>query len=175
MKDIDDIRRDNLRLIEEAAGGPAAAAKLVGMSQSKTGRRRGMHKNTARRIEAAVGKPQGWLDKDHSGAHDAEPQENHKESIQQSAMLATYQRADYGTRAVVDALLSSTPPAWLDPLMALAIQGMKQAASQWADSDAKAYADSLQSKSKATAPATERPIERPPEQKILQTRIASSA
>lgn len=145
MKDIDDIRRDNLRLIEEAAGGPAAAAKLVGMSpsqfanlrdgakDSKTGRRRGMHKSTARRIEEAAGKPQGWLDKDHGSAHDAEPQKNHKESIQQSAMLAAYQRADYGTRAVVDALLSSTPPAWLDPLMALAIQGMKQAASQWAD------------------------------------------
>lgn len=92
-----------------------------------------MHKSTARRIEEAAGKPQGWLDKDHSSAHDAELQENHKESIRQSAMLAAYQRADHGTRAVVDALLSSTPPAWLDPLMALAIQGMKQAASQWAD------------------------------------------
>jgi len=67
----------------------------------------------------------------------------------------------------------------------------------WADSDARAYVDSLQSKarnwqetnkkrnalknqreepvSKATAPTTERPIERPLGQKILQTRVASSA
>jgi len=67
----------------------------------------------------------------------------------------------------------------------------------WADSDARAYVDSLQSKardwqetnknrnvmknqrenpvSKAISPTTERPIERPSEQKFLQTRIASSA
>lgn len=145
MKDIDDIRRDNLRLIEEAAGGLAAAAKLVGMSpsqlanlrdgakDSKTGRRRGMHKSTARRIEEAAGKPQGWLDQDHSVPRESASRENHKESIQQSALIAAYHRADAGTRAIIDALLSNSAPDWLDPLMALALQGMKQAASQWAD------------------------------------------
>jgi len=83
--------------------------------------------------------------------------------LMDDAMLAAYQKADYGTRAVVDALLSSTPPAWLDPLMALAIQGMKQAASQWAD------------KARDRQKKTERSIDRPPEKKILQPRIASSA
>lgn len=147
MKDIDDIRRDNLRLIEEAVGGLAAAAKLVGMSpsqfanlrdgakDSKTGKPRGMHKSTARRIEAAAGRPQGWLDINHgeSPASTAGATGSAQENIQQAALVAAYQRADAGTRAVVDALLSSTPPAWLEPMMALALQGMKQAATQWID------------------------------------------
>lgn len=78
MKDIDDIRRDNLRAIEAEAGGPSEAAKLLGMSpaqfsnlregakDSKTGKRRGMRKETARRIEEAAGKPVGWLDLNHA-------------------------------------------------------------------------------------------------------------
>lgn len=77
MKDIDQIRRDNLRDIETEAGGASAAARMLGMSptqfinlrdgakDSKTGRRRGMRKETARRIEANANKPQGWLDIDH--------------------------------------------------------------------------------------------------------------
>ncbi|RQZ76421.1 hypothetical protein DF052_00245 [Burkholderia glumae] len=79
MKDIDEIRRDNLRLIESELGGPAAAAARTGMSHSqftnlrdgakdsKTGRPRGMRKATARKIEESTGKPQGWLDVDHGG------------------------------------------------------------------------------------------------------------
>lgn len=79
MKDIDQVRRDNLRRIEKECGGPAAAAKLLEMSpsqftnlrdgarDSKTGKPRGMRKDTARRIEQAADKPQGWLDIDHSG------------------------------------------------------------------------------------------------------------
>ncbi|MEK6418852.1 MAG: hypothetical protein V4801_04555 [Burkholderia gladioli] len=80
MKDIDEIRRDNLRLIEAELGGPSAAASRTGMSHSqftnlrdgakdsKTGRPRGMRKATARKIEECTGKPQGWLDVDHGGA-----------------------------------------------------------------------------------------------------------
>jgi hypothetical protein len=78
MKDIDAIRRENLRLIETDAGGTTEAATLCGMSpsqfanlrdgakDSKTGKPRGMRKETARRIEAAAGKQPGWLDVDHS-------------------------------------------------------------------------------------------------------------
>lgn len=78
MKDIDEIRRDNLRLIESERGGPSEAAKALGMSaaqfanlrdgakDSKTGKPRGMRKETARRIEEGAGKPSGWLDIDHS-------------------------------------------------------------------------------------------------------------
>jgi len=77
MKDIDEIRRDNLRLIEQERGGPAEAARIVNMSaaqfanlrdgakDSKTGKPRGMRKETARRIEEAAEKPEGWLDQEH--------------------------------------------------------------------------------------------------------------
>ncbi|ATF87058.1 hypothetical protein [Burkholderia gladioli] len=77
MKDIDEIRRDNLKRIESELGGPAAAASRTGMSHSqftnlrdgakdsKTGRPRGMRKATARKIEECTGKPPGWLDVDH--------------------------------------------------------------------------------------------------------------
>lgn len=79
MKDIDEIRRENMRLIEREAGGTTEAATLCGMSpsqfanlrdgakDSKTGKQRGMRKETARRIEASAKKPEGWLDIDHSG------------------------------------------------------------------------------------------------------------
>lgn len=72
MKDIDAIRRDNMRLIEKEAGGTTEAATLCGMSpsqfinlrdgakDSKTGKQRGMRKETARRIEESAKKPAGW-------------------------------------------------------------------------------------------------------------------
>ena len=74
MKDIDVIRRENMMTLESEAGGPTAAAVRLGWSQpqwsnlrsgapdSKTGKPRGMRKETARRIEKAFGKPIGWLD-----------------------------------------------------------------------------------------------------------------
>jgi hypothetical protein len=77
MHDIDDIRRENLKSIESEAGGTTAAATRLGMSvaqfsnlregakDSKTGKPRGMRKETARKIEAAANKPIGWLDQDH--------------------------------------------------------------------------------------------------------------
>ena len=78
MKDIDEIRRNNLKLIESESGSGTAAAQKVGMSlaqfanlrdgakDSKTGKPRGMRKETARKIEAMSGKRPGWLDIDHS-------------------------------------------------------------------------------------------------------------
>lgn len=80
MRDIDQIRRDNMLAIEREIGGATAAAERSGMSQaqwtnlrsgavdSKTGKRRGMRKETARRIEESVGKPPGWLDAEHEDA-----------------------------------------------------------------------------------------------------------
>ena len=82
MNDIDEIRRANLRRLEAECGSPTAAANMLDMSaaqftnlrdgakDSRTGRRRGMRKETARRIELAAGKPPGWLDVEHQ-----EPQE----------------------------------------------------------------------------------------------------
>lgn len=78
MKDIDEIRRENLRRIEMERGGPSEAARAVNMStaqfanlrdgakDSKTGKPRGMRKETARRIEEAAGKSEGWLDQEHT-------------------------------------------------------------------------------------------------------------
>ena len=69
-----------MRALEVEMGGIAAAATKAQMSpsqwgnlregakDSKTGRRRGMRKETARRIEEAFEKPVGWLDTDHLGA-----------------------------------------------------------------------------------------------------------
>lgn len=85
MKDIDAIRRDNMRLIEKEAGGTTEAATLCGMSpsqfinlrdgakDSKTGKQRGMRKETARRIEESAKKPAGWLDVDHASENDGPP------------------------------------------------------------------------------------------------------
>lgn len=74
MHNIDEIRRKAMGVLEKEAGGPVAAAKRADMSHSqwanlragapdsKTGKARGMRKETARKIEAAFGKPEGWLD-----------------------------------------------------------------------------------------------------------------
>ncbi|OZI17950.1 S24 family peptidase [Bordetella genomosp. 7] len=85
MRDIDEIRRANLRRLEAEFMGPAATAKALGMSpaqftnlrdgakDSKTGKPRGMRKETAWRIEDAAGKPRGWLDTVHSDEEAANP------------------------------------------------------------------------------------------------------
>lgn len=74
MHDIDEIRRKAMEMLEQEVGGPVAAAVRAGMSysqwanlrsgaqDSKTGKPRGMRKETARKIEAAFGKAEGWLD-----------------------------------------------------------------------------------------------------------------
>lgn len=78
MKDIDEIRRENIALIETKFPSPKALADKVGMSlaqyvnlrdgakDSKTGKRRGMRKETARKFEEAGGKHEGWMNIDHS-------------------------------------------------------------------------------------------------------------
>lgn len=76
--DIDEIRRANIRQLEQIAGSKTAAADRVGMTyaqylnyrngarEQKTGKTRGMRKETAWRFEDAFGKPRGWLDTNHS-------------------------------------------------------------------------------------------------------------
>lgn len=75
--DIDDIRRANIRILERSAGAPKIAAEKVGMTYSqyvnyrdgaketKTGKIRGMRKETAQRFEDAFGMPRGWMDQPH--------------------------------------------------------------------------------------------------------------
>lgn len=75
--DIDEIRRANIKTLEKQAGSITAAAERVGMTyaqflnyrngakEAKTGKMRGMRKETAQRFEVAFGKPRGWLDTNH--------------------------------------------------------------------------------------------------------------
>lgn len=76
--DIDELRRTNICALEKEAGSPKKAAELVDMTyvqylnyrngakETKTGKVRGMRKETAWRFEDAFNKPRGWLDQDHS-------------------------------------------------------------------------------------------------------------
>jgi hypothetical protein len=73
--DIDEIRRTNLRTIEGKLGpafykaadmSPAQFYNLRdGAKDSKTGKRRGMRKETAWKLEDAAGLPRGYLDVPH--------------------------------------------------------------------------------------------------------------
>ncbi|AOR64834.1 hypothetical protein [Pectobacterium wasabiae] len=137
MKDIDEIRRENMRLLEVELGGPAEAASRVGMSpaqftnlkkgakDSKTGKRRGMRKGTARRLEEAAGKPVGWLDIDHSS-----PTPNEQSlGVDINELFA---HALPEQQAVVRYILRHS----------------NDKIPEWVDSDARAYADSLESKAR---------------------------
>jgi hypothetical protein len=78
MKDIDEIRRTNILILEKEAGGATQLAARVGMElaqylnlrdgakDSKTGKRRGMKKETAWRFDDAGHRHRGWLNEDHS-------------------------------------------------------------------------------------------------------------
>lgn len=78
MKDIDQIRRENIALLEREFSSATALAAAVdmqlaqylnlrdGAKDSKTGKPRGMRKDTAARFEKAGNKYPGWLNIDHS-------------------------------------------------------------------------------------------------------------
>ena len=71
--DIDEIRRINIRALEAEHGAPTLAKRAEmslsqfynlrdGAKDSRTGKPRGMRKETAWKIEEAAGKPRGYLD-----------------------------------------------------------------------------------------------------------------
>lgn len=78
MKTIDEIRRDNLliaikRMRTASALADAADVSSAYLSQiktrakeSSTGKPKGMGDDVARKIEAALGEREGWMDQDHS-------------------------------------------------------------------------------------------------------------
>ena len=84
--DIDEIRRTNLRALESKMGA-SAICKLTEMSptqfynlrngakDSKTGKRRGMRKETAWKFEDAVGLSRGYLDTLHDEQAEDQPKE----------------------------------------------------------------------------------------------------
>lgn len=77
---IDLIRRQNLKTLSSESGGIGKLAERLGkdpsqVSQwinasldSRTGRPRGIRSRTCRDIEAVLGKPEGWMDVDHSAS-----------------------------------------------------------------------------------------------------------
>jgi hypothetical protein len=78
MKPVDEIRRANLLLLIEEAGTASRLGVLTdtppsyisqvsrGVQNSKGKGARVMGTDVARRIEAKMGKPRGWMDADHS-------------------------------------------------------------------------------------------------------------
>ncbi|WJF91977.1 hypothetical protein QS306_14490 [Paraburkholderia bonniea] len=138
MKDIDEVRRDNMRAIEKERGGPTEAANAAEMSlaqfanlrdgakDSKTGKRRGMRKATARRIEEKCGKPHGWLDIDHENFP------SHKKEPGETVAWSAYSKADEPTKILVDAILGvGQVPPWLDGTARGFIEMMKASARMW--------------------------------------------
>lgn len=67
-----EIRRENARLLAHEVGQPADLARRLGMSDSQMGQLigrnpvRNIGPRMARRLEEACGKPEGWLDVEHS-------------------------------------------------------------------------------------------------------------
>jgi hypothetical protein len=119
--DIDDIRRFNICALEKEAGTPKLAADRAGMSyaqylnyrngakEAKTGKVRGMRKETAWRFEDAFMKPRGWLDKDRTSnriqsdsapVYAARPQHS-RPLVRKVAELAE-QIDDIGLRNLID-------------------------------------------------------------------------
>jgi len=76
MKDIDQIRRENLISESVKLGGDSELARALGgvdknqiyqwLRAPAGPQRRNMRKTTARAVEKKLGLEQGWLDKDHS-------------------------------------------------------------------------------------------------------------
>ena len=83
--DIDEIRRANLKALEREVGKPKQMAEAAGMSYAqyvnyrdgafdkRSGKKRGMRKETAWRFEDACKKPRGWLDQVHLDGESALP------------------------------------------------------------------------------------------------------
>lgn len=118
--DIDDIRRTNIRTLEKQAGSITTAAEQVGMTyaqflnyrngakESKTGKIRGMRKETAQRFEDAFGKPRGWLDTNHDSDHKLESlpgayvvKKNHDRKLVQTVCELAEQISDDGLRELI--------------------------------------------------------------------------
>ena len=79
VKPVDQIRRENLEALIKEAGSAARLSALTGVpqpyiSQVRRGvaysadntKQRVMGNTVARRLEKAMGKPQGWMDADHA-------------------------------------------------------------------------------------------------------------
>lgn len=83
MKKSSEIRRENLAIAIKRAGNAAKLATLAsasaaylsqvkaGTPESKTGKPKAMGDDLARRIEAAIGEQEGWMDVEHQSGPSA--------------------------------------------------------------------------------------------------------
>lgn len=134
IMDIDEIRRTNLRALEAIAGSPKDVAEGVGMTYAqyvnlrdgakdgRSGKPRGMRKETAWRFEDAFGKARGWLDTNHSLPEDKQaaepvahyrPQRRHVRPLVQTLCELAEQVNDNGLRELIGfaRCLTGTHPA----------------------------------------------------------------
>lgn len=123
--DIDEIRRANLARLEEEAGSISAIAARVDMTYSqylnlrngaldkRSGKRRGMRKETAWRFEDKFDKPRGWLDQDHSGNTPPIAPADRSFLYQVQEAVARYEIPDSAKQTVLT-LLKAFPPRAAD-------------------------------------------------------------
>lgn len=90
MKTIDDIRYENLLQLIADAGGDEKLAELYGCNvayirnmklrsiDSETGKPKSIGKNTARKLETCMNRPNGWMDTSHSSIE--APADTYKEN-----------------------------------------------------------------------------------------------
>lgn len=121
MKLIDDIRAENLASLVQECGSLKVLAERLGKSESQvsqwinrsinsgTGKPRTMRSTTARAVEVACGKPEGWLDVERDVSHapaqksadlslseDADPAARHAESMRSYGLhpIAVWEHPD---------------------------------------------------------------------------------
>lgn len=112
MRSIDDIRRHNITLLERSFGTLKSLADVLERSESQvsqwkngaansgTGKPRGMRSDSARYIEQKTGKPEGWMDADHSMQDPVIADDHHKTSGSAAGQAL----------ATLDTLLDKLPP-----------------------------------------------------------------
>lgn len=87
MRTTSEIRRANLELLVEEAGGPVALANRCDVNsnyisqirtgvKSSSGKPRGVGPKLARQLEAGMGKDSAWMDQDHQDEASAEVRES---------------------------------------------------------------------------------------------------
>lgn len=113
MKLIDDLRRENLTKLRLEFGGLKVLSEklerddsqvsqwILGSKNSGTGKPRGMRSDTARYIELKCGKPEGWLDHDHTDST-ASPTQTAQppQEYQQNKALELVQQAQPATNSI---------------------------------------------------------------------------
>ena len=158
----DEIRRDNLKILVSETGGVARLADRLGISSSqvsqwknaspdsKTGKPRAMQDDSARKLEAACGKPRGWMDQQHSSdIADPTAYPTCKEGLSPSMNV---QRAEDSAKSTVSTIAAKWPFPLVDERAYYALPTEGQ---NWVQAKASAAID--EARSLFTTPATKRP------------------